>query len=112
MRDYVEDIEEDLKLCAGMGVTRHAGADSYPFYIVETLRNGVLGLYSPRAWFKEGWTGGRQEVAKFDPSEKATSFIRKSYGHWWECSRDGHRTRRVGGWLKFGEAVSFLDPTF
>ena len=110
--DYIKIINEDLSLEVGLGATQAVGSDRYPFYIAELCKNGAIGLYVPEAHFKHDWTEGSQEVAKFDPSKTATQFIRKSYGHWWECERNGKRIRRFNGYLKFGQACSYLDPEF
>lgn len=111
MIDHRREIEEDLKIYVGLGATYHIGSDSYPYYVSEVLPNGVIGLYSPDSHFEKSWTDGSRIVDKFDPEQPTKIYIKRSYGHWWECTKDGKRIRRWHS-ICFGYASAYQDPSF
>lgn len=111
MRNIQKIIEEDLKIAVGVGATYCCGSDAYPYYVSEVLPNGVIGMYEPHSHFEHSWADGDMVVDKFDPSHKSEFYIRRSYGHWWQCTLDGKRTHR---WhrVSFGHAYSYRDPSW
>ena len=111
MKDYINAIKEDLTIEVGLGATYSIGSDSYPYYVSEVLPNGVIGLYEPSSHFEHDWTEGSMVVDKFDSSHASEVYIRKSYGHWWECDKDGKRKCRWHS-IHFGHACSYRDPSF
>ena len=111
MKNYVKAINEDLIIEVGLGATYSVGSDSYPYYVSEVLPNGVIGLYQPNSHFEHDWTEGSMVADKFDLSHETEVYIRKSYGHWWECDKDGKRIHRWHS-IHFGHACSYRDPSF
>lgn len=111
MIDHQAQIEEDLMIEVGLGATYHCGSDSYPYYVSEVLPKGVIGLYRPNSHFEKDWTDGHGVVDKFDQSHETETYIRRSYGHWWICDKNG---KRIGRWhnISFGSACAYTDPSF
>ena len=118
MRQFYEKaIEEDLKICIGIGATIRVGSDSYPYYVSEMLPNGVLGMYSPKARFddKHPWESGYGAVDPFDDQHKSEFYIKRRYGQWWKTSSDGKPLEKwTSKWhhLSFGHASYYQDPSF
>ena len=104
-------IAEDLMIVPGCGATYHVGSDAYPYYVSEVFPNGVVGIYSPKSHFKSSWTEGSMVVDSYDASHPTDQYIRRSYGKWWKCDKNGRRISKFG-WLTFGYAVSYQDPSF
>ena len=111
MKDIKSIIEEDLKIQVGLGATYHCGSDAYPYYISEVLPNGVIGLYKPDAHFEKDWTDGYQIVDPFDAAKQSEIYIRRSYGNWWVCEKNGKRMHKWHS-ISFGHASSYRDPSF
>lgn len=115
--DVDRQIEEDLMIEVGIGATMSVGSDCYPYYISETLPNNVLGLYQPAARFDEThpWEGGTQVVDEFDRNHPTELYIKRTYGKWWNCDKNGKRlTRFTSKWIKFdiGHAYAYQNPSF
>ena len=111
MKNHQATIEEDLKIEVGIGATYHCGSDAYPYYVSEVLPNGVIGLYRPNSHFEKDWTDGHKIVDKFNPKCLSEFYIRRSYGHWWTCNKDGKRICRWHS-ISFGHASAYTDPSF
>ena len=113
MKNYEKNIAEDLMLEVGLGATYSVGSDSYPYYVSELLPKGVIGLYKPASHFPEGkdWTYGSMDVDPFDSNHPTETYIRRCYGHWWTCNKDG---KKISRWhrISFGHAYSYQDPSF
>ena len=110
-------IAEDLTISVGTGASTYNGRDSSPYYVSEVLPNGVIGLYSAHWQFddKHPWEGGVGVVDKFDSSHASELYIKRRYGNWWQCSKDGKplckftdKYRRLG----FNGAYAYQDPSF
>ena len=115
MTDAERAINEDLTIGPGTGVTESVGSDSYPFYVSEVLPNRVIGLYPPSSHFEKSWTDGHQVVDKFDANMPSKFYIKRRYGNWWQCTKDGKPLRKWGGRynrISFGHAYSYQDPSF
>ena len=108
-------VKEDLMIAPGVGATMSIGSDSYAYYVSEVLKNGVVGLYSPRSSFEKSWTDGVMKVDSFDISHASDFYIKRRYGKWWKCTKDGNPLQR---WtskyvhLTFGRAYAYQDPSF
>ena len=113
-RNPMDIINEDLNMEVGLGATYHCGSDAYPYYISELLPNNVIGLYSPNSYFDKTHPSyfGDQVVEDFDPNHKTEIYIRRRYGNWWTCDKNGKKISRFNRTLKFGYARSYLDPSF
>lgn len=111
MKNHLKEIEEDLKIQVGLGATYHCGSDSYPYYVSEVLPKGVIGLYRPNSHFEKSWTDGHEIVDPFDATKPSEVYIRRTYGHWWVCDKQGKRIRRWHS-ISFGYASSYQDPSF
>ena len=110
-------INEDLSIMPGMGATMSVGSDAYAYYVSEVLPNGVIGLYEPRAYFddKHPWEAGTQVVQAFNPDVKTEKYIKRRYGKWWLVEKNGkpiHRFTSKYERFRFGQAVSYRDPSF
>ncbi len=114
----IQDIvNEDINIMPGIGATKHVGSDAYPYYVSEVLPNGVIGLYEPHAQFDDAhpWEGGTQVVDPFDPNHESTTYIKRRYGNWWSCDKNGkHTSKFTCKWVKllFGQALAYQDPSF
>jgi len=112
-KNHIDIINEDLKIDVGMGATYHCGSDSYPYYVSEVLPKGVIGLYNPDSRFDDEhpWEGGVEVVDPFDASQASEIYIKRLYGNWWECTKDGKKVRKWHD-IHFGYAHSYRDPSF
>ena len=112
-RNPIDIINEDLSLDVGVGATYYSGSDAYPYYVSELLPNGVIGLYSPKSWFddKHPMYFGSLVVAPFNPKTPSSIYIKRLYGHWWRCEKNGKRIQRWHS-ISFGHAESYLDIGF
>ena len=113
----IEKINLDLTLTVGDGATVRVGSDCYPYYVSETLPNGVYGLYSPNAKFDDAhpWEGGTQVVDPFDPGHPSDFYVKHRYGNWWKVKADGTPIQRYSTRyhsLTFGSAYAYLNPSF
>ena len=95
MRNHLKDIEEDLTVNVGLRIMYYCGSDTYAYYISEILPGGVLGIYEPNSNFENDWTDGYENVDPFDSTKESEFYIRKSYGNWWKCDKNG---KRIGRW--------------
>ena len=111
MINHQAQLEEDLKIEVGLGATYHCGSDSYPYYVSEVLPKGVIGMYRPNSNFEKDWTDGHKVVDKFDPNHETETYIRRFYGHWWTCTKEGKRIQRWHD-ITFGHACAYTDPSF
>lgn len=113
--DHQNMIDEDLKMTVGLGATHSNGRDSYPYYVSEVLPNRVIGIYHPQSRFDDthSWEGGTMVVDPFDKAHPTERYIKRFYGKWWECTREGKRIKHFDyGRLTFGHASSHQDPSF
>lgn len=115
--DIKSFIEEDLKIFPGMGATASVGSDCYPFYVSELLPNHVIGMYEPKSWFDKDhpWEGGTMVVDAYDPQHQSELYIKRRYGKWWKCTKEGKPVTRLTCKyvrLRFGNACSYRDPSF
>lgn len=109
--NMIQAINEDLTIEVGTGATYHCGSDRYPYYVSELLPHGVIGMYRPNSHFEKNWTDGHLVVDKFDSSHVSEFYIRKSYGTWWKCDKNGKRIQKWHS-IRFGYASSYQDPSF
>ena len=112
-----EVIAEDLHIVRGTGATKSVGSDAYPYYVSETLPNGVIGLYRAKAVFDatHPWEGGTQVVEPFKPDAKSELYLKRRYGQWWEVTREGKPLSRFTGkyvHLGFNGAYGYQNPSF
>lgn len=115
--DIKTQIQNDLMITVGMGATVRVGSDCYPYYVSEVLPNGIYGLYSPHSQFDEThpWEGGTLVVDPFDHAHKSEFYVKMRYGHWWKVNANGKPIKRFSmryHSLSFGEAYSYLNPSF
>ena len=108
-------INEDLMIAPGVGATMTVGSDSYAYYVSEVLSNGIVGLYSPKTYFENSWADGTMKVDDFDKSNASEFYIKRRYGKWWKCTKDGNPLHKWTGKyarLHFGRAYAYRDPSF
>jgi len=115
--DIKSFIEEDLKIFPGMGATKSVGSDCYPFYVAELLPNHVIGMYAPKSHFDKDhpWSAGTLVVDNYDPQHQSELYIKRRYGKWWVCTKEGKPVARFTCKyvrLRFGNASSYQDPCF
>ena len=115
--DIESFIEEDLKIMPGVGATKSVGSDCYPFYVSEVLPNHVIGMYEPKSHFDKDhpWEGGTMVVDAFNPQHRSELYIKRRYGKWWKCTKEGKPVGRLTCRyirLEFGNAYSYQNPSF
>lgn len=114
--DPKKAIAEDLVIAVGVGASIYNGRDSYPYYVSEVLDNGVIGLYDAPWKFddKHPWEGGTGVVDAFDPTHPTEFYIKRHYGKWWTCSKDGKCLAKFThkySHLSFNGAYAYQDPS-
>lgn len=111
-------ILNDLKkMKVGLGATKRAGSDSYPFYVasmVLTTKNRyVIGLYEADSHFEKSWTDGSLVVDKFDKDKKPEFWLTPWRNAWYRCDQNGKLlVPHMQDWYAFGYASSYQDPSF
>ena len=95
----------------GIGATKHVGSDSYGYYVsfIDKDRK-VIGLYTPKHWFKNDWTDGSMEHEPYKEGTPPEVFLQAWRGKWYVLDHLGKRAGKSG--IRLGGCCFYQDPSF